>query len=310
MNFDEAESSAYQGTPVRFFDFSMGPKNWHYVGNSATPILVDVELYVPDPLLAMGSIQQALGEVPPSVEFTISATSEIAQYYLPYMPPEPMYVRVRREHEESAPGEFGVEFIGEIVTSSFDENEGTCTLTAKMTSSALSRRVPWPMFTPTCTWVLYGPGCGLDREAYATETTIVGGADGITISSNAFATAAGDNPQPEQWFRNGWLRHVLTGEVRTIVAHEGVNVYLQTPFTRASNGDQVIAYAGCDRTRQTCKIKFNNFNRAMIFPWIPGRNAYTQNVYGTGQIAKSAKSKTNWRKAINPAGWNGAWGLF
>src|SRR6188768_1567686 len=177
MSIDDIESSDYLSTPVRYFTFTMGNRVWRYVGNSSQPISLGVDVYRPDPVIGMGELSMSMGEAPPSVQVTISSVSDVAKLYIPYMPADRMYVQVARQHEEADPGVFITEFIGEITSSSFDESNGTCTLTVKMASAALSRQVPWPVVSPTCTYALYGAGCKVDREAFKTVGPIAGGAD-------------------------------------------------------------------------------------------------------------------------------------
>ena len=49
-------------------------------------------------------------------------------------------------------------------------------------------------------------------------------------------------------------------------------IYLHMPFDDEVVGKQVIVYAGCDKTPQTCKNKFNNLQNFRGFPYIPVKN--------------------------------------
>lgn len=317
MSMDDVESSAYDGTPQQLFKFAMGNVVWGYVGGAAQTFTWNNVDYVPDAAIMMGAITQSLSESSPSVEIVISASSPVAQQFIPFLPIEPIQVWVYRNDWEAAETEYAPEFIGEIISSMFDENEGTCTLTARMVAAAMSRKVPWCVYSATCAYALYGIGCKVNRESFVTEAQAISG-EGLTVVSAAeFASAAVDHgvtdpSVTDDWFRNGFARHVDSNEVRTIIAHSGTDITLHTPFTKLKNGDLVKAYAGCNRTKEHCKKKFNNLDNALLFPWVPTRNPYTQSVYGTATPANS-KSKTDWKKVehfINPATWNGAWGLF
>lgn len=315
MSLNDIEQSAYQGTPSQLFQFAMGAKIMAYVGGSAQPYTWNNIDYLPDAAIEMGEINQQLSESSPSVEITITSGAEVAQLFIPYLPAEPIQVRVYRTHYMFAPGEYAPEFIGEVISTYFDEELGICTLTCRMVAAAMSRKVPWCVYSPNCSRALYGVGCDVNREDFVTVTNIVGGAGTSTLSSGDFANAAAahgitDPEAAPEWFRNGFVRHVESNEVRTIIGHNSTDIYLHTPFTSLKNGDQVRAYAGCARTRQHCAKKFNNLPKMLGFPWQPNRNPYTQTVYGTASSGGSSKTKTNWRKAINPAGWNGTWGLF
>lgn len=314
MSINDVEGSSYQGTPNQLFLFAMGTRTWGYVGGSSQPYTWNNTDYKPDAAIEMGEINQQLAESSPTVNITITAASEVAQQFIAYLPAEPIQVRVYRTHYMFAPGEYAPEFIGEVISTDFDEDSGVCNLLCRMVSSAMSRRVPWCVYSSNCARPLYGVGCNVDREAYVTVANVVAGAGTSVLSAGEFITAAADHGQtdPEiakDWFRNGFVRHMATNEVRTIIGHDGGNIYLHTPFTKLANGDEVRAYAGCARTKEHCRKKFNNLDNMLAWPWVPGRNPYTQSVYGN-ETNTTSKSKTNWRKAINPAGWNGSWGLF
>lgn len=317
MSLDDVESSSYDATPMRLYKFTMGNVVWAYVEGSSQKFTWNGLDYLPNAAISMGSLTQMLSESSPSVEIQITPDSPVAQQFIPFLPIEPIQVWVYRHNWESAETEYAPEFIGEIITSMFDESSGICTLTARMVAAAMSRKVPWCVYSGTCVYALYGPGCQVNREDFVTETNVISGEGLAVLSSADFASAAADHgvTDPEAsaaWFRNGYLRHVDSNEVRTIIAHNDTEVTVHTPFTRLKNGDLVRAYAGCDRTRVQCKKKFNNLPRMLAFPWMPGRNPYTQSVYGTA-VPSTGKSVTDWKKVehfINPATWNGSWGLF
>jgi hypothetical protein len=111
------------------------------------------------------------------------------------------------------------------------------------------------------------------------------------------------------WFKAG-VAMMPNGEMRFVIDHTGDTIVLQTPMRGLVNGGPLTLFAGDDLTRATCKAKFDNYDRWMGWGWIPSKNPFTDNVFGTGYYPSSGKSKTDWRKAINPAGWNGSWGFF
>lgn len=314
MSINDVESSNYQGTPNQLFQFMMGSRIMGYVGGTTQVFTWNNVDFLPDAAIEMGEISQQLTESSPTVDITITSAAEVAQQFIAYLPAEPIQVRVYRTHYLFAPGEYAPEFIGEVVSTSFSEETGVCTLSCRMVAAAMLRKVPWCVYSSNCSRALYGIGCEVDREQYVTVTNVISGAGSTTISAADFATAAQAHGQDDEeiakdWFRNGFIRHVRTNEVRTIIGHDGPNIFLHTPFTDLVNGDEVRAYAGCARTKEHCAKKFDNLRRMLAFPWIPGRNPYTQSVYGN-EAGLTSKSKTNWRKALNPAGWNGSWGLF
>lgn len=287
MSLDDVEASSYQSRPRQLFRFVMGSVVWGLVSGESQPFRWNNVDFMPDAVVELGQIDQSLAESTPSVEIPVESTAGVAQQFIAYLPAEPIFLYVYRLNEAAGDGEYGVEFIGEVVTSAFDESTGVCTLTARMVSAAMSRNVPWCVYSTNCQRALYGVGCDVNREDYVTVTNIVGGAGTTAISSADFASAAADHGATDpvattEWFRNGFVRHVESNEVRTVIGHDGTTLYLHTPFSSLKNGDQVRAYAGCDRTRGHCLKKFKNLDKMLAFPWQPLKNPYTQNVYGTG----------------------------
>lgn len=279
------DTTDYRASPLRLFIFSMGTTTWRLVSGTSQVYVGAEADFLPNAALDMAEIDQQLSEASPSVEVTITSDHPVAQHFVPFLPPEPIQLRVLRLNYADAPGERVAEFVGEVVSASFSEADGVCTLTCRMVSSAMSRIVPWCRHSSNCANALYGTGCRVNPAAFETTTPLEAGAGTSRIGAGAFLTAAVDhgatNPDViEHWFRNGYVRHLASGEVRTILAHEGADLVLNAPFSRAQTGDPVQALAGCDGDRVTCRVKFNNLENMLAFPWVPGRNPYSHSVYG------------------------------
>ncbi len=273
MSFEQYETSPYSGTPERLFLFTMGNRQWAYV-NHAEPVVRGALTYQPE-VISMGNIVQDLNEAPPSIEITMAATAEVAQQFIPYQPVFPMQVSVFRRHRDDPDAEYLIEMMGDVAAVAFDEEEGMCVFTCRMVSSNLDRKAPWPIYQGPCNYALYGPGCQVNKEAYKVETA-VSDVQETDIFSTDFAS------KPDGWFRTGFVRRESTGEVRFIIDHVGNKLTLQTPFVDLDPGDAVTAYAGCNRLYDTCVSKFSNGHRYAGFEWIPQKNPFADNVYGTG----------------------------
>lgn len=282
MSLQDAESSSYGSDPTQLFLFRMGGRRWGYIGQDVSPVFFLGIDFIPDTNVALGQFAQSGADVAGDIDITISAQSEVAMMFVPYLPPEPLHVTVYRSMPDAAPGEYAVEVDAEIISSTFDESEGTCVLTARLLSKELDREVPWCIYSGMCNYAVYGAGCGVPREEYMTETTIVTGAGTDLLGSPDFATAGLGNAAPEQWFRMGFVVHVPTNEIRFIIGHDtnSPDIKIQTPFLSLKNGDLVRAYPGCNRLRSHCGPRFNNKHRLLGFPWMPDKNPYTQSVYG------------------------------
>lgn len=131
-----------------------------------------------------------------------------------------------------------------------------------------------------CRHLLYGRGCGLDPEAFAT-------AGRVLAISGTFVTVAEAALQPDGYYLGGMLRG-NDGILGYIISHSGSIIGLQRPIDSLTadfaisgyglnygnlyGGLEAKLYPGCDRLRQTCETKFNNLDNYGGFPWIPSRN--------------------------------------
>lgn len=281
MTFAQYETSEFSGTPERLFRFVMGTQTWAYTNLKDSTVRNSVT-YTPE-IIAMENIVQNLGEGPPTVDIMMSSDAEVAQQFIPYQPIFPLTVMVFRRHRDDPDGEYIVEMMGDVAAVAFDEENKMCTFQCRMVSSNFDRKVPWMIYQKPCNYALYGAGCLVNRESFklaAAVTAITNG--GSTLTSAAFAT------KPDHWFRAGFVKRESTGEVRFIVAHVGADLTLHTPFVDLDPEDTVSVFAGCDRSFATCKSKFDNGNRFLGFQWIPQKNPFTDNVYGTGSPVGSA----------------------
>ena len=142
-------------------------------------------------------------------------------------------------------------------------------------SEALNRPVG-SVFQGGCQAVLGDAKCrhDLDAPGYSTELPVEMVEAGRVFS---FAGIAGFD---DRWFERGRLRVLsgaaeglmavvkndrLDGDVRVIELWEE----LRAPI---SQGDMVRLEAGCDKRRETCRLKFNNLLNFRGFPHIPGED--------------------------------------
>ena len=141
----------------------------------------------------------------------------------------------------------------------------------------LTNRLNLPLgrvFQKPCSAVLGDVNCGFDLSApgYTTEVTA-----GAVLDRRVFQIAALPG-FASGWFRHGVLR-VLDGpaaglagvikddrdigEARTIEMWQVIRADIRS-------GDALRLEAGCDKTSDTCRLKFDNFLNFQGFPDIPG----------------------------------------
>ena len=286
------ELSEYEGTPQRLFLFSMGSVRYAYA-QSTQGATYNSDDYLPLSI-DMDNIMQSLAEDSPTINITLSSDAEVCNQFIAYQPLEPMRVRVYRHHLTDPDGEYVVEFIGDVISSAFDEKTNETTLLTRMFASKMDRKVPWPVYQKPCNHALYSVGCGANKEAFRVDTQAQS-VIGDEITSPDFAL------KPDGWFTNGYAVSA-NNESRFIIYHVGNLIIVQTPFVSLGNNDDLTAFAGCDRSRQTCKSKFDNYRHWLGFGWVSDKNPFVDTVWGTGNATGSISSKASGRNT------NGGWG--
>lgn len=286
MTVDAMEKSEYGGTPQRLFLFTMGvaqrfayaqsTQGANYNGDDYLPMSIDLD-----------NISQALAEDSPTNNIRINTDAAVCGQFIAYQPVEPMRVRVYRHHLTDPDGQYVVEYIGEVISSALDEKTGESVLLTRMVSSKIDRRIPWPVYQKPCNHALYTVGCGANPEEFRTDTTAATVVQD-EITSPAFSAF------PDGWFKSGYLV-TDNNESRFIIYHEGATVIVQTPFVSLQVNDEISAYAGCDRSRQMCTDKFDNYRHWLGFGWIPDKNPFVDTVWGTGTASRSVSSNASSR---------------
>lgn len=113
--------------------------------------------------------------------------------------------------------------------------------------------------------------CGV---ALATATFQAMGQISALISARAF-DVGGIAAFEAGWFTHGWMQ-TDTGARYAIIAHrltDGVaRLEVDQPVAGATIGALVTVTAGCERTCEACRVKFNNISRFRGFPHIPGND--------------------------------------
>lgn len=280
MSMDSRERSQNDGAPQRLFLFTVGDEAYTYVN---APNLHNYNNVIYEPMdISMDDVSQSLAEESPTIRVEIDSQSRLAQLFIPYMPIEPVKLRVYRHHVGDA--DYKTELIGEVASGSIDAETDKCVLSVRLLASYMDRRVPWPVYQKQCNHALYGPGCRVDRELYKVEATVTGVA-GVAVQSADFVV--GD----PSYFVAGYMVRAATGDVRWVIAQEDDVLVLQSPFPGLQGGEKVIAFAGCNLLKTTCKNKFNNLHRRWGFDDIPHKNPFTDNVYGTGSPSSGVDLK-------------------
>lgn len=132
-------------------------------------------------------------------------------------------------------------------------------------------------FQHSCTSRLGDTECGVNLE----DPQFTGSATVDTIDGGARFTADGLTGFADGWFAGGAMRWTtganagLEGQVKMHLATGAgsiIELWL-TPVFDVVPGDQLVVYAGCDKTAETCRERFGNLLNFRGFPHMPGDDA-------------------------------------
>lgn len=268
MSFDALERSIHDGAPIECYAFDS------IVGEVIRNTSADEPITLTGPgtgtyatgYIERGPIRESEEDTSGSVEVKVHPAHPVAAAFLVYPPALPIKLSIYRKHRDDA--ETVLIFSGRIARCTFEASDKSvvATLFAVPAGPRFVMNVPLLVWQSPCNWVLYGPGCRLDKEAFKTTAT-VDALDGVTISATEFGA------KPDGWFRSGWAE-TTTGERRSIVSHVGEVITLIAPFQSLAAGATLYAFAGCDRLETTCDTKFDNLVNHLGFPDIPTRDPY------------------------------------
>ena len=160
-----------------------------------------------------------------------------------------------------------LEFSGRVADVSDEE---ATTLNCYDDLALLNTSMPRNVYSSTCLWQVYEPGCGVLKAAH---TDAVWAAAGGTRQAVVLASSS----RAPGYFYGGGLQ-VTSGaqqgvqvSVRLHVLASGVHLLLLTTPLDAplQAGDTLNVWAGCDRAQATCRDKFSNVVNFRGMPYIP-----------------------------------------
>ncbi|MCX8029884.1 MAG: phage BR0599 family protein [Brevinematales bacterium] len=127
-------------------------------------------------------------------------------------------------------------------------------------------KVPPFVYSAYCNNTLFDSRCLLNKNNFRLTTIVTVHSGGSTLASTQLQSYASD------FFTYGYVE--WGSNTRLITKHDNTAgvIHIHVPFDEDVNGQTVKIYAGCDKTAQTCKNKFNNLQNFLGFPYIPLKN--------------------------------------
>jgi len=273
MSFTGVEHSQEQGAPVELYEFKFGPQDGDvYRYTNAVKALDGGYNPVPisrEAIKTNGKMDKA------NVTIKVPVTLELANLFLPYPPPYVVRVTIRQGHLTDGAKEYPVVWIGRVLSAAREGNESK--LTCENTTVSLKRPGLKRNYQHGCPFLLYGPGCTVDKDNFKYETTVeeLLGSGRIKLPDNWFLPLSGPK------FRGGTFEWdgPAGREIRTILKSDETSITLGGYLTGLTEGMAVTLYPGCAHNMTDCEETFDNIVNYGGQPWIPFKNPVKQHPF-------------------------------
>lgn len=268
MTFESRELSLSDGKPVRLYEFERGLNTWRYCSGDRDQIILGqawTRLQISD-----GGVRQSDDPDADMMTVELPADVPIVQLYRGTPPGGELKLTVYTMHA----GESDVETVwtgtvydvrrrgldrAEVVGGTLDNSMG-----------ATGLRLGWQRPCPHAT---YDHWCRANRDDFRTDTVVLSHT-GLKITSTAFAAFV------DGWFKGGFIEWESIPGVtdrRFVLDHVGAELSLLGGTFGLADGTPIKAFAGDDKTWETCGSKFNNRDNYGGFPALTGKSPFDGN---------------------------------
>lgn len=264
MSYSVQEASSQAGRPVELYEFSKSGAYWRYTSADGD-VVYGGNTFTAVPI-SRSAIEATSETVKTALDITCARDLSVLDLFI-LMPPEDLVaVTVRRLH--AGDGEAITVWMGRVLNATF--GNASAELHCESVFTSLKRIGLRRLYQVACPHVVYGVGCGLDRDDFRADAT-VSTVSGTTLTlSGIGAFAAGH-------FAGGyleWERTTGVFERRAIRSHSAGVVVISFPIPGLAAAATVHLYPGCDHTLATCSAKFANHLNYGGMPYFPDKNPF------------------------------------
>lgn len=257
MSYDSLEQSTEDGQPIELYSLESegGGLAFNYT-NWRAPITAFSRTFTP-----MHSLRNTIDQTnalvaPDATSFYFPLASDVGQWYGGVFSPPTLWVRCWRRH--IADVSYKRLFVGK--SDHFIVKDDVITVEAKPFIQALLHRVMCAnKYGLVCNHDLFDNRCTVDRDDHTFTTEVV-------AINGQFITLANDHT-PDDALRFGDA--IINGEYRMIIRNVSDVIKVRYPYTTINIGDEVTLVRGCDKTKQTCKNVFDNYDNFGGYPLAP-----------------------------------------
>lgn len=265
MSYEALEGSVFGGQPVELYKFVRRDQCWLYT--SADEDVVEGADSYQAVAIWRGAVVRSQESTSSELDVHLSLNLAIVPPFITSTPATPVSLTIRRLHRDDA--DPIVFWSGEVAAAEVEGQQVTMHCVSPLSSHEKS--VPRLVVQRQCPNVLYDKSCGLDPEDFKTPGTVSAiSSDGIQV------TVPESDPLGDGFFKAGWLQITGTDIRSFITKHSGDVVTLLTPAAGLGVSVAVDLFAGCDRTVQQCRDRFDNVANHLGMPLMPERNPFVQ----------------------------------
>lgn len=276
MSYDSHEQSTQDGRPKLRVLFAVGSVEYRYTNEEH--IVADSDgAWIPAPI-EFGEFSQTNEMAKDPLKIVLPRDNDVALLFLGGVPEQSTSVTVLRLHTNDVTEDYKLYWKGRVAGASATGD--AVTLDCENIFTSMRRPGLRDRYQVGCRHVLYGRGCGLDKDDF--------GVAAMATAAAGFAVTITYSDSNDPAFVGGMLQ-TADGFYRDIIAHAGSSITLLRPLKSledaiALSGPQAVTvYPGCAHTISDCKDSFNNLLNYGGFPWIPQKNPFGNDV--TGSIA-------------------------
>ena len=250
-----------QRQPAELYHIWKGDVHFRYTSGDVA-VIYNGETYAPATINRKSTVYDEKLEVN-TLTVQFSYVTDPALEFIAVTPTDLIWISVHKLHRDMLVEETTNIFIGQIKSMSFQGSDVQVKCVGF--EHFLKQVVPRYRYGPGCQHTLFDGRCGLTASNYATTLKLDSiSDDGMTLTSTVFGG------YPDGYFTLGYF--TFGNYSRMITNHVGDIIELRYFIVSLKAGDEIVAYAGCDKTRSTCINKFNNLNSNFSFPHIPRDN--------------------------------------
>lgn len=271
MTFASIETSIDSARPIELYQINYTGNFWYYT-SADTPIIFNGATYAPV-AIARGEIEPTTDSTRATLDLSFPYDSPLGDIFRAAPPSEIVLLTIRAKNY-LVDDDFAVTWMGRIINASWEAP--WLKLSGEHVLSSLDRVGLRRRYSSTCPYALYSSACGVSRNTYREDSTILN-VNGLTVAVGAAIGKVDDFYAGGylQWENN--INHNI--EKRMIRSSQGAtgNLVISSIPLGLTGSQPVSLFKGCshliDDAQRGCK-SFNNTDNNGGTPYIPRTNPW------------------------------------